>query len=229
MIIKTALHTLRRPDLSATSLREAIADIDEEIVRLNRIVSEVLDFARPIRFELAAADLNALCRESAAAAAAGAGAPVTVDLDPAVHSISTDAERLRLALVNLIMNARQSFELQLAAPTAAAAGLTDGQRSQAPGIAPPPEPRVTVSTRRSAGHVVVTIADNGSGIGPEDLPRVFDPYFTTKRGGTGLGLPIAKHVVEGLGGTITVSTVAGRGTDVRIEFPVDDPQSRISS
>src|SRR5204862_4387461 len=70
MIIKSALHTLRQPDVTTQALREAIADIDGEVVRLNRVVNEVLDFARPIRFELAPADLNALCRESAAAAQA---------------------------------------------------------------------------------------------------------------------------------------------------------------
>ena len=66
-------------------MHEAVADIDEEVERLNRLVNEVLDFARPIRFDIAPADLNALCRESAAASqAAGAGAPVTLDLDPRV-------------------------------------------------------------------------------------------------------------------------------------------------
>ena len=63
------------------------------------------------------------------------------------------------------------------------------------------------------------IEDKGVGINSADLPRVFDPYFTTKRGGTGLGLPIAKNIVEGLGGTITVSSMAGAGTEIRIEFP----------
>ena len=223
MIIKAALHTLRQPDLSPMALREAVADIDEEIVRLNRIVNEVLDFARPIQFELAPADLNAICRESAAAAAAGPGAPVTVDLDASVGTISTDAERLRLALVNLIMNARQSFE-----PPVAARARSGAQAGSAP-IAREPlpsrgDPRVVVSTRATSGRVAVTIGDNGGGIGPDDLPRVFDPYFTTKRGGTGLGLPIAKHVVEGLGGTMTVVTVPGRGTELRIVF--DDAQTR---
>jgi signal transduction histidine kinase len=48
---------------------------------------------------------------------------------------------------------------------------------------------------------------------------VFDPYFTTKRGGTGLGLPIAKNIVDGLGGTIAVASAAGRGTEIRIDLP----------
>jgi len=51
------------------------------------------------------------------------------------------------------------------------------------------------------------------------LARVFDPYFTTRRTGTGLGLAISRNIIEGLGGTITVSSHAGRGTDVRIELP----------
>ncbi len=219
MIIKAALHTLRQPDLSAAGLREAAADIDEEIVRLNRIVNEVLDFARPIQFERAPADLNAICRESADAAAAGAGPPVSVELDPSTPTISTDAERLRLALVNLILNARQSFEARVATTALSAADGAGAPADRSDGLQPTSAPRVVVSTHTLSDRIAVTIADNGGGIGHDELPHVFDPYFTTKRGGTGLGLPIAKHVVEGLGGTITIETVAGRGTDVRIEFP----------
>jgi signal transduction histidine kinase len=202
MIIKAAVHALRQPDLPPDRIREAVTDIDEETARLNRIVTDVLDFARPIRFDVAPADLNAICRESAAAAATGPGVPVTLALAPSLPPIETDAERLRLALVNLITNARQAFV----------------ERQPGPG-SQPDEPCVRISTDAGPSHVAVTIADNGAGIGHGDLPHVFDPYFTTKRGGTGLGLPIAKNVVEGLGGTITVSTVPGRGTDVRIVFP----------
>ena len=83
MIINGSLHALVNPNLSGAAMREAVADIDEEVARLNRIVNEVLDFARPIRFELAPTDLNALCRESAAASlASGPGAEVHLDLDP---------------------------------------------------------------------------------------------------------------------------------------------------
>ncbi len=196
MIIKASLHELERPDLSPTRLKEAVDDIDEEIARLNRIVNEVLDFARPIRFELAPTDLNALCSESAAAAQAGPGAAVQLDLDPSLPMISTDAERLRGALVNLIVNARHAV---------------DGQQSQTP--------RVSLSTRRRNGHAAIVVADTGVGIDAADLPRVFDPYFTTKRGGTGLGLPIAKNIIEGLGGALTVASASGRGTEMRIELP----------
>ncbi|MGE3178869.1 MAG: sensor histidine kinase, partial [Vicinamibacterales bacterium] len=67
------------------------------------------------------------------------------------------------------------------------------------------------------------IADRGPGIAPDDLPRIFDPYFSTKRGGTGLGLPIAKNIVEGLGGTLTVISTTGEGTEIRIELPGPEP------
>ena len=207
MIIKASLHALRRPDAGPDARREAITDIDEEVARLNRIVNEVLDFARPIRFEMAATDVNALCRESAAAAeVAGEGARVHVDLDPAIPAITTDAERLRIALVNLIVNARHAVRHH--------AG-EEGGGSGAGG-----EPPVGVATRLAGDRVTITVSDRGAGIDPSDLPRVFDPYFTTRRGGTGLGLPITKNIVEGLGGTIGVTSAVQHGTEVRIDLPI---------
>lgn len=203
MIIKAALHTLRLPDVSPAALREATTDIDEEVARLNRIVNDVLDLARPIRFETAPTDVNALCRESSEAAQAGPGTRVALDLDPALPPITTDAERLRLALVNLIVNARQ------------AVGNAEESKPSGGEIA------VLVTTRRDADSITIAVSDRGVGIDAEDLPRVFDPYFTTKRGGTGLGLPIAKNIVEGLGGTISVMSERGRGTEIQIVLPVD--------
>jgi len=194
MIIKASLHALRQPDVTAEAMREAAADIDEEVGRLNRIVNEVLDFARPIRFDLSSVDVNALCRASAAAAqAAGPGAPIVLRLEEQLRPITADQERLRMALVNMLVNARH-----------AANG----------------EGEVTLATAANGERVHITIADRGVGIGAEDLAHIFDPYFTTKRGGTGLGLPIAKNIIEGLGGTIAVSSARGRGTEIHLELPL---------
>jgi len=217
MIIKASLHALRQPGLSDTTLREAVADIDGEIARLNRIVHDVLDFARPIQFEISSVDLNGVCRESVAAASAEAGPPVTVDLDRSLPPIRTDAERLRIALVNLIMNARQAVD-QRRVPIVVAPAAAHGTVAH---DAPQDVTAVVVSTRSGSGRASIVITDSGAGIDRADLPRVFDPYFTTKRGGTGLGLPIAKNIIDGLGGTLTVSTVPGHGTEVRIELPFD--------
>jgi two-component system sensor histidine kinase HydH len=82
---------------------------------------------------------------------------------------------------------------------------------------------VTVSTRAGAATVTIIVADNGVGIDGADLARVFDPYFTTKRGGTGLGLPIAKNIIDGLGGAVTVTSAPGRGTEIRLELPLGAP------
>jgi two-component system sensor histidine kinase HydH len=68
-------------------------------------------------------------------------------------------------------------------------------------------------------RVSLVVADRGAGISGADLAHIFDPYFTTKRGGTGLGLPIAKNIVEGLGGTISVASAPGRGTEIQLDLP----------
>jgi signal transduction histidine kinase len=201
MIIKTALRGLRGPNVAPEALKTAVADIDEEITRLNRIVSEVLDFARPIKFDLASADLNALCDDAAKAVSVDGSLAVTRDLDGSLRPVTTDPERLRLALVNILMNARHAVMA----------------RSEAP----PPDPIRLKTLRLGPERVAIEIRDRGIGIAAEDLPRVFDPYFTTRRTGTGLGLAISRHIIEGLGGTIAVASRKGEGTDVRIELAVD--------
>jgi signal transduction histidine kinase len=202
MIIKTALRGLRQHDVPPARLRAAVNDIDEEVTRLNHIVSEVLDFARPIRFELAPVDLNALCADAARAAAPGPGETDAVRLDLAreLPPIVTDGERLRLALVNVLTNARQAV---------AAAGAT------APG------PMRLITMRAPGGRVAIEVRDQGPGIEAEDLARIFDPFFTTRRTGTGLGLAITRNIIEGLGGSIAVHSVPARGTQVRIELPIN--------
>jgi signal transduction histidine kinase len=218
MIIKAALHTLNRDDADAAARREAATDIDGEVVRLNRIVNEVLDFARPIHFELATADLNAVCRESAAAAQVVPGPRVALDLDPQVPPVRIDAERLRSALVNLIVNARNAVE---ARPAAAIAGSTSAHGHN--------EHEVSVTTRHMGDRVALTIADAGVGIESGDLARIFDPYFTTQRGGTGLGLPIAKNIIDGMGGVIAVASMPGRGTEFRIDLPIEQPAGDVAA
>lgn len=228
MIIKSALPSLRRDTTSASDWREAVSDIDDETSRLNRIVSEVLDFARPIRFDLADADLNEICRASAAAAWAGApGDQVRLDLDEQIPPVRTDGERLRTAFVNLLTNARHAVDATALADTGMAGSVPPALARSA--SAGPPEKggggtqndtAVEVRTRLAGTQVTVTIQDRGIGISPEDMTHIFDPYFTTRRAGTGLGLPICKNIIEGLGGTIAVTSRRGEGTRIRIDLPL---------
>jgi signal transduction histidine kinase len=202
MIIKGALRTLARDGASASDVRDAAKDIDEEIGRLNNLVNDVLDVARPIRLDPAPTNINELCR--AAAQAAGAGhsqATARLALAPALPDLITDGERLRTVLVNLLTNAHHAI---------------DGK----------PGGLVTLATQAAGDRrVAITIRDTGSGIAQDDLPRIFDPYFTTRRAGTGLGLAIAKNIIDGLGASIALTTQVGDGTSFRIEIGDAPPKA----
>ena len=203
MIIRTALRTLKQGTGHSPEVEGAIADIDEEVTRLNRIVTEVLDFARPIKFDLAAVNVNALCEDAARAVGSEEpGVAAHLDLDRQIGEIVTDGERVRLALVNVLTNARHAVLARTDRPAAAARAIELVTRNATP------------------GRVSIEVRDRGVGIAPDDLSRVFDPFFTTRRTGTGLGLAITRRIIEGLGGTITVTSRPGHGTDVRIELPV---------
>jgi signal transduction histidine kinase len=202
MIIKTALRSLKQEAAPSSKIQVAVADIDEEVTRLNHLVSEVLDFARPIKFDLSSVDLNALCQDAVRAVTADApDITMDVDLQRNLPAIVTDSERLRLALVNILTNARHAVVAEPARPRGAAG-------------------RIRLSTRPSnAARVTIEVRDDGIGIAPEDLARIFDPFFTTRKTGTGLGLAITRNIIEGLGGTIAVASRRGEGTTVRLDLP----------
>lgn len=209
MIIKGALRQLRRDGATAADIREAAGDIDGEIERLNEVVNGVLDFARPIRFDVSPTDVNVLCNSAAGAVvAAHPNPPVDMHLDGAVPSINTDSERLRTVLVNLLTNARQAVAAKNGETTAA--------------------PVVLRTARAGDRRVAIVVEDQGVGIPGEDLPRIFDPYFTTRRGGTGIGLPIVKNIIDGLGGTLSVQSIVNQGTRITIELGDSTPAPRPS-
>jgi len=202
MIIKGSLRSLKRDGVAA-EVREAAADIDHEVARLDRIVGDVLDFARPLRLERAPVDVHALARDAARAALEGAdGIRARLALEASAGSILSDGERLRGVLVNLIANARESL---------AADDRASGEE-------------IEVGARGlDRGGVVLWVADRGPGIPPGDLAHVFEPYFTTKRTGTGLGLAISRRVVEALGGALRIESREGEGTRVEVELPAEAP------
>ncbi len=200
MSIKASLATLRSTPGLPAPVVEAASDIEHEAARLNRIVGDVLDFARPVRVEYARVAVNALVREAALAVLPDAD--VSFDLDQADPQLETDPDRLRGALVNVLQNARDA--------------MAERPQAGAPGVC--------VSTRCREGRVVVGVADRGPGIRPEHQPHLFEPYFTTNRSGTGLGLAIAKNVIDALRGSIAARARDGGGTEMAIELPQDAPQ-----
>jgi signal transduction histidine kinase len=211
MIIKGSLRTLKRDGAGPAEIREAAADIDNEVARLDRIVGDVLDFARPLGVETGPVDTGELAREAARAALEGADdVSVRFDVDPSAGLVVTDGDRLRGVLLNLVANARDSVVAR------SKKGSPERVAPFVAGVAAD----VEVGSRRTAsGRLVLWVADRGEGIPAADLPHVFEPYYTTKRTGTGLGLAIARKVIEALGGTIRLESRPGEGTRIEIELP----------
>jgi signal transduction histidine kinase len=118
---------------------------------------------------------------------------LTPDLEPLLPSLEFDESQLRQALLNILGNARQA--------------LTDGGEVR------------LASRAGSGGEIVIEIADNGPGIAPDIVDRIFEPFFSKRAGGTGLGLAIARQMVENHGGRIEVESQLGRGTTFRIHLP----------
>ena len=214
MIMRMSLRALRS-EVTAPRQREAVRDLDEQVERLSHLVTDVLDFARPMRFVHAPIDLNALCARSVAAVTAGEpDPPVHPAFDTSLPPVLTDGERLRSVLVNLLTNARQAVNART------------GPGSTVPGC---PGSPVEIRTRcLPGGRVEIVVLDCGVGISPKDLERVFEPYFTTKRTGLGVGLALVKCIVNGLEGAISIRSELGVGTEVRVDLPLR-PSARVQS
>jgi two-component system, NtrC family, sensor histidine kinase HydH len=177
--------------------RQAAEVMVREVDRLNRVISELIEFSRPsdirrrpVRLPELAAHAERLTRPDAQAKG------VTVDLAAAKQApmVLADPDRLSQALLNLCLNAIQAME-------------AGGVMRLATGTAPD-------------GRAFLEVADTGPGIASEHRERIFDPYFTTKAQGTGLGLPLAHKIVAAHGGEIVVAARSGGGTVFTVFLPV---------
>ena len=168
----------------------------EEVHRLNSIVEQFLSLARPLEIKPEELRLQDMLKELAALEEGNAKQSKTqirVVVSPDLPLLKADREYLRQTLLNLILNGLQS--------------MPDGGT-------------LTLEANTSNGNLLITVTDTGVGIPPENLRRIFEPYFTTKAKGSGLGLAIARRIVEAHGGTIAVSSEAGQGCRFRISLPI---------
>jgi signal transduction histidine kinase len=167
----------------------------------NRIVSDLLEYTRPVAPRREAVSLSSLLAESIAAWRASTPPPIRVEVDLGVDSDLPDClcdPRLVLqALQNLYANAIQSM----------GEGGTLFVRARAAG-----------PTGRS-DRLRVVVRDTGCGLGADEVARIFQPFYTTRPGGTGLGLPLVRRIVEAHGGHVHVVSAPGRGTSVVIDLP----------
>jgi two-component system, NtrC family, sensor histidine kinase HydH len=175
--------------------RELAGFISSEVDRTNSLVTRFLEFARPLKLEPQKAELAEPIDRAIAQLERGAPRrDVTIyrNYSPDVRPFPFDAELMERVFYNLLLNAAQ---------------------------ATPPGGEVTVKTRALDGSVEISVIDRGSGIEAGQLENVFNPFFTTKKDGVGLGLAIVSRIVDLHGGKITVESEPGKGSIFRIFLP----------
>ncbi|MCC7257829.1 MAG: HAMP domain-containing protein [Gammaproteobacteria bacterium] len=184
------------PGTESELLDRATHTIVQQVEAMRDMVDAFSAYARSPEVRFGALDLNTLVRE-VTELYHGPQQPVLVlELEPDLGHIEADAVRLRQLIHNLLRNAGEALE-----------GVVQA--------------RVTVCTRRAGtDRVEITVTDNGPGIDPDLLERIFDPYVTTKVRGTGLGLAIVRRLVEEHGGTVAADNLAGGGAVIRVTLPV---------
>jgi len=167
-----------------------------EVERLDGIVNDFLTLARGYEVKLETVDLEQLVTNLLAFVRdenAQLGIETRSVLDPQARWIVADPSFLRLALNHLVANAQQAM--------AAAGG------------------ELLVETRAGAHEVEIRVTDTGPGIRPETLEKIWQPFYSTKQGGTGLGLPSTRRILEEMGGEVTVFSELGRGTRFTVRVP----------
>jgi signal transduction histidine kinase len=177
-------------------LQSMLGSTLKEISRLNRLVSDFLQYARPAEPEQGPVEVAKLVYETIGLLPR---LPPRVrllrELPPDLPAARADGVQLKQALLNLLLNAVQALE--------SAGGGT-----------------VSVAGQAADGWLRLTVADDGPGIAPEDQQRMFQAFFTRRRGGTGLGLPIARRLIENNGGRIEVDSGPGAGSRFTLVVPV---------
>ena len=208
-------HEIRNPlstlslnlDLLAEEFQEAdsprdrrigqrIERLKREIQRLHDIVENFLRFARVQDLKTAPADLNVLVEELCdfyEPQAATQGIVVRTFFAPELPRLAIDADLFKQAVLNLMLNAQHA--------------MPDGGE-------------LIMTTRHDGNSVVLDVTDTGVGMTEEVLARIFDPFFSTRSGGSGLGLPTTRRIIEAHAGSIEVQSVPGKGSRFSVRLPV---------
>ena len=193
---------------------EMTQTIAAEATRLERLVNDLLTYARPRSPELQPTDLSAMLREVmtlARASAEAAGVKVSSDAAGGLPPVLADPEQMKQLFGNLVLNALQAMP-NGGTLTIAARTQKSGSGDRAAGYA-------SRSPRHTERWIEIGVNDTGPGIPEADLPRIFEPFYTTRAKGTGLGLAICRQIVEAHGGTIRVARTGPGGTEIEVTLP----------
>jgi two-component system sensor histidine kinase HydH len=169
----------------------------QEVERLNRVIGQLLEFARPVAMKLKPASLKRLIQHSLRMVEGQArekNIEINANLSPDIKDFPLDQDRVNQVLLNLYLNAIEAME--------------DGGAIS-----------VSLSENKDSEGIKIVISDTGKGIDKKDLDHIFDPYFTTKQSGTGLGLAIVHKIISSHRGEVKVNSEPDRGTVVTIYLP----------
>ena len=192
--IKSSAEMLHRSFEADNAVASELAGfISAEVDRTNSLISRFLEFARPLQLRLSETDLTAVIDRAILNLKRQQPVTVFTNYSPDVRPIQGDAELLERVFHNLIQNAAQ---------------------------ASPPEAAITVKTREANGGVEVAVIDRGAGIDPQHVESIFNPFFTTKKEGVGLGLAIVSKIVDEHNGKIAVESEPGQGSVFRVFLPL---------
>ncbi len=184
-------------DLPTTSpAREVVKDVRQEIARINHIVTDLLQTARPHPPKVRKSDLNVTVEHAVMLGrqqALAKGIEINLHKDPSLPEVEHDSDQIHQVLLNLLLNSLQAID---------------------------PHGKVEVTLSRRDSNAVIEVTDNGRGIPAENLPNIFRPFYTTKGEGTGLGLSLARRIVEDHHGRINVTSTVGKGTTFAVILPL---------
>jgi len=178
--------------------RSVVKEARQEITRINHIVTDLLQTARPHPPQVRKSDLNTTVEHAVMLGrqqALAKSIEILLQKDPSLPQVEHDSDQIHQVMLNLLLNALQAIE-------------HDGKV------------RVTVKAQGTMAAVEVT--DDGRGIAPEHLPNIFRPFYTTKGDGTGLGLSLARRIVEDHHGRIDVTSAVGKGTTFTVVLPLQE-------
>ena len=178
---------------------ELVRTLRADVDRVLEIVSDLLSFARMKDPERALVSPNDLVEAAVARVVVPPRCRLDLDLDPALPQVHVDERQILQVLINVLENAVEAL---------------------------PIGGRIRLVTRATGGHVSLTIEDEGVGIEPEDLSRIFEPLFSTKPDGIGLGLSLSLQLASANTVALTVTSSPGTGTTVRLDMPVA-PSARL--
>jgi two-component system sensor histidine kinase HydH len=194
--IKLNLSYLKRNNQQNEEIKEVIDEISIGIDRLNKTVSELSNFVRPKQLILVNTDINSIIEQELSLVAdkiKQKNINIVRNFQTDLPTLLADQHEISKAFINFLINAIEASD-------------NSG--------------KIEISTSKKGNKIIITITDSGKGMSKETLAHLFEPFFTTKATGTGLGMSIAKRVIEMHKGTLQVKSDLGKGTEIVVELEI---------